>query len=230
MRFLILLLIVCSWLATLVVGILWALGVTLPFQPEPVTLLLGLFASGLSGVVRYFSIRLEGARDELEEEKFSTPVALAYGYVQNFLEPAITALLKEGGDPKLWVYIPESLAELEPQSRERILSRIRAKQYQKEFVNLSFEEGRSRDVLILTKSSGGNPIYFDFPNTLLTLTSLVDYKIESQGSSFSEKAKLELGRVYIEKFRDFLEKKCREKGISEWVGFTDAGLGFVEET
>ena len=230
MRILILSLIVFLWITTLVIAILWATGAKLPFRPEPVALLLGLFASGLTGVVRYFSIRLNYVSDELEEEKFSTPIALAYGYLQNFLEPAVTALLKEGGDLKLWIYMPDSLAELEPQSRERILSRIREKHYHNEFVNLCFEEGRSRDVLILTKSSGGNPVYFDFPNTLLTLTSLVDYKVESQGDSFSEEAKLKLGRIYIGKFKAFLEKKSQEKGLSDYVGFTDAQLGFLGES
>ena len=93
---------------------------------------------------------------------------------------------------------------------------------------IRYLQKRLPDLNVVRESPGGDSIYFDFPNSLLTLTSLIDYKVESKGDSFSAKAKLDLGQLYIEKFKSFVENQCHQKGIADYVEFTDSQLGFLE--
>ena len=76
------------WLSTLICAVFWATGVPMPFEPEPVTVILGLVSAALTGLVSEYA-------DALEKEEYSVSYALAYGYVINFLEPVITTILKK---------------------------------------------------------------------------------------------------------------------------------------
>lgn len=216
-------LLVLLWLGTLAVTLIWTLDVDVPFDPEPVTVLLGLASVAVTAVVSEYA-RL------LKREEYTAPYALAYGYVHNFVEPAITKLLASsppGEDVQFYIYIPDQLSDLSPRSVDRIVARVKGMGYRSEPVNLELEAGRARDILTLYRDGSDDKKYFDLPNTLLTLTSLVDYKIESKGESFDDEEKRKKGREYIKAFEEAVRKFIREKGIEEHVHFTDSSLTFL---
>lgn len=208
------------WLSTLICAVFWATSVPMPFEPEPVTVILGLVSAALTGLVSEYA-------DALEKEEYSVSYALAYGYVINFLEPVITTILKQrisGKRPQFYIYIPERLQELEPKSIDRTLARLREKNMITQSVNLELMEGRVRDVL--TISSESNHVYFDFPTTLLTLTSFIAYKSDSKKNSFGDEEKIKMGKVFIEKFQETVSKMLVERNLSEYVSFTGKDLEF----
>ena len=149
------------WLATFAVAICWLFWQDAPFDPEPITVVLGLVSTAVTTLLSEFSSRLE-------EEEFSLSYALAYGYVNNFVSPLITQLLKDlpkdSAAPRLYIYLPERLSELEPANIQRVIGRMRLKGFQDKVINLQFQEGRARDVLTVSQDNNA-PVYFDFPNT-----------------------------------------------------------------
>ena len=208
------------WLCTLVCAVLWATGVLLPFEPEPITVILGLVSAALTALMNEYA-------NALENEEYSVSYALAYGYVINFLEPVITAILKQtppGERPKFYIYLPERLQELEPKSIDRTLARLREKNMITQSINLDLAEGRVRDVL--TISMERNHVYFDFPTTLLTLNSFIAYKSDSKKDSFGDEEKLKLGKAFIQKFHETVSKMLDEKNLSAYVIFIGKDLEF----
>jgi hypothetical protein len=210
------------WLSTLVVALCWLFWKNAPFDPEPITVVLGLISTAVTALLSEFDSRLQ-------EEEFSLPYALAYGYVNNFVEPLISQLLKNiplgSPVPRLYIYVPERLSELEPRNIERVIGRIRMKSFEDKVVNLEFQEGRARDVLTVTQSNN-QKIYFDFPNTLLSLNSLVDYKMESRKNRFSDSIKEEMAKDYIVKFKQVIEKLIETKDLKDYVFFVNKDLNF----
>jgi len=206
------------WLLTFAAGIVWAFVKNPPFEPEPVTVLLGLISGAITGLLNEYSQRLT-------KEEFSTSYALAYGYINNFLEPAITELLKNEGRVQFFIYLPQRLDELEPRQIERTLIRMREKKFTNRTVTLEVNEGRPRDILLISKGLNDS-VYFDFPTTLLTLNSYIDYKIESKSGSFSDEDKVKLGVDFINKFKEALLKMIEVKGLKEFVRLTDKNLQF----
>lgn len=208
------------WLSTLICSALWASGVPLPFEPEPITVILGLVSAALTALINEYA-------QALEREEYSVSYALAYGYVIIFLEPVMTAILKQappGERPKFYIYIPERLQELEPKSIDRTLARLREKNMTTQSVNLDLAEGRVRDVLTISMES--NHVYFDFPTTLLTLNSFIAYKSDSKKNSFGDEEKLKLGQAFIQKFQETVAKMIEEKGLSDYVFFVGNSLQF----
>jgi hypothetical protein len=205
------------WVSTFVAALVWAFAKNPPFEPEPVTVLLGLISGAITSLLNEYSQRLK-------KEEFSTSYALAYGYVNNFLEPAITALLKNG---KLlfYIYIPELLSELEPKQIERTIAKMRERNFTNRTITLELNEGRPRDILLISKGPNDS-VYFDFPTTLLTLNSYVDYKVESRSGTFSQEQKIDLGKEFIKKFKEALVKMMESKGLNEFVRLTDKDLQF----
>jgi len=166
----------------------------------------------------------------LKEEEFSLPFALAYGYVNNFLEPLISQLLRDitpgSPRPSILIYVPENLSELEPANIERILGRLRVKSFQDKVVNLHFQGGRARDILTVKQNYRNEVFYFDFPNTLLSLNSLIEYKLESRKNSFSDSEREEMAHGYIEKFKQMMQKLINKKDLSDYVTFVNKNLEF----
>src|SRR5690606_31688554 len=166
----------------------------------------------------------------LEEEEFSLPYALAYGYVNNFVEPLISQLLKNiplgSPVPKLFIYIPEKLSELEPRNIERIIGRIRMKNFEDKVIHLEFQEGRARDMLTINQRGTGR-VSFDLPTTLLSLNSLIDYKLESRRNRFSDSIREEITKDYIQTFRQVIERLSQSKDLTDYVSFIgrDLNLG-----
>lgn len=223
---------VLLWGATAALTLLLVFGVDPGFDVGSATAFLGTLGTGMTAVVSYFGIQLRATRHELEEERYSTPMALAFGYVKNFLDPAVTALLDQSkghsGQVKIYIYIPEHLEELEPLSRQRILGRIRGANFQEEIIQLQFDSGRARDIITVTRTGDDHPRYFDFPTTLLTLTSLVDYKIATSTEPMGIKEREALGQQYIAKFRDYLLASVAKLNLAEHVQLTDKNLGFLD--
>lgn len=207
------------WLATVVAAVVWAFVPDPPFEPEPITVILGLVSGAATGLLNEYS-------KAIEEEEYSTVYALAFGYVNNFLEPLATQLMSQDKDPVINIFLPETLADLEPRSVERLMAEVR-KRYSSEVLKLELREGRARDVITIHKSSDPSlAILFDFPNTLLTLNALIDYKVESKKGQFSGKAREALGRKYIGIFRDTILRMAAEKGFGERVRFVNKDLQF----
>jgi hypothetical protein len=232
-----------QWAGNIIAGLLWAatlyavlahiLKWRMPYDqdPDPIAALLGLISTAVTALVGFFADSLRDHEEQLEEEKYSTPVALAYGYVNNFVEPLITRLMQQAGphadEVRLYIFIPDELADLEPAAVARAVARMRAKQFDTQVVHLQLDQGRPRDVLTVMKG-GGNTVYFDFPNTLLTLKTVVDYKVRSPKDTTPEKAKRELGTRFIQKFQKSVEEMVAEKHLGDYVKFTDKNLAFLD--
>ena len=215
-------LVVVLWLSMLAVAACWALDINIGVAHEPVTLVLGLVSAAVTGVL------LEYAR-LLDFEEYSTPRALAHGYVTNFLEPAITRLAEsKPGKPIVFhIYIPQQLEELEPRAIARTMTRIRENQYSSDIVHLDLEDGRARDVLTIFRDSKTDVEYFDFPGTLTTIASLVDYKMASRRDRSTDEQKAQLGRAYISEFEAEVRRLAESKGIADNTAFTDRDLAFL---
>src|SRR5690606_1310769 len=213
-------LIVILWLGTFVVALCWIFWKDAPFDPEPVTVVLGLISTAITAVLSEFGSRLE-------EEEFSLPYALAYGYVNNFVEPLISQLLKNiplgSPVPKLFIYIPEKLSELEPRNIERIIGRIRMKNFEDQVIHLEFQEGRGRDVRAITQRCNRR-VYCGFPDTLLSRDSLSDYKMESRRNRFSVSIRGEIAKDYIQKVRQGIEGLIQSKDLTDYVSFIGRDL------
>ncbi len=214
------LVLITLWLSTLIFALLWATGTSLPIDPEPITVILGLVSTAITTLMSEFV-------HALEKEEFSVSYALAYGYVINFLEPVITTILKQtppGKRPTFYIYMPERLQELETKSIDRTLARLREKNMITESINLDLTEGRVRDVLTISREQ--SQVYFDFPTTLLTLNSFIAYKSDSKKNSFGEEEKLKLGKSYIEKFQGTVSAMLDERNLSGYVSFIGKDLKF----
>jgi hypothetical protein len=210
------------WLSTLIVAICWIFWKNAPFDPEPITVVLGLISTAVTALLNEFDSRLE-------EEEFSLSYALAYGYVNNFLEPLISQLSKNilpgSPVPRLYIYLPESLSELEPRNIDRIIALLRSKNYHDKVVNLDFQEGRARDVLTVSHGDGAR-FYFDFPNTLLSLNSFIEYKIDSRKNRFADAEKEKIASEYIQKFRVVLEQLIDKRSLKPYIFFLNKELNF----
>jgi len=233
-----------DWAGNILVGVLWAATLyavlaklfkwRLPFDldPDGLSALLGLISTAVTALVAYFGDLLRTRDEQLEEEKYSTPLALAYGYVNNFVEPLVTRLLQQAGpqaaDVRLYIYIPDELADLEPAAVERTVARMRAKQFDTKVINLQLDQGRPRDVLTVM-GGGGKTLYFDFPNTLLTLKTVVDYKVHAakKEEGDPEQTKRELGARFIQRFQKSVEEMLAQKHLTEYVRLTDKNLDFL---
>lgn len=207
----------------LAVAIISLAGIELPFEAAPVLLLLGSMSATIILVI-------ESYESLLKKEEYSLAYALAYGYVNNFLEPVITSLLERpevNEDLTLYIYMPDRLTELTRDSITRTLQEVKSKGYRTESIKLDFERGRTRDVITIYKESDVR--YFDFPNTLMTLNSLIDYKLGGEKESFKEGARIEEGRKHINKFQKCVEEAIENRGMSKYIEITDRNLGFLTE-
>lgn len=194
------------WSATFILTLIWMFWKNPPFEPEPLTVALGLIATASSAILKQYA-------DKLEVEKFSIADALAVGYVNNFIEPLLTQLIKNNKIALLHIFIPDKLSDLYPKNIDRLLSELKERNLGNKTVNVELDEGRGvRDVLSVFNTNGDN-VYFDFPNTLLTLNPLISFKVESRRNSFNEKDKAVLGKLYISKFQETVKNLLAEKNL-----------------
>jgi len=211
--------------ATLAIAVVWVFGIDAPFDAEPALFLLGMVSTGTAGALSWVARRLE-------HEEYSLSYALAYGYVNNFVDPVITKLVrsaKPGEKIEFYIYIPHELEELSPRAIDRTVAKIRAADFSSDVVNLDLEEGRARDVMTVYRDGGGAVTYFDIPSTLTTVATLVDYRLESKGDERTGAARRsDVGRNYIQEFEKEVRRLIEERKLSEWVHYTDRELGFLE--
>ena len=206
---------VALWLGTLGAATVWVTMKNPPFDPEPVTVILGLVSTAVSALISEYA-------SALDQEKYSTSFALAYGYVSNFIDPVISQLISNSKEikPLLFIYMPQNLHELEVGNIKRVMAQIRGKQFSEKLITLNTGESRTRDLISILKDSG-QQFYFDFPTTLLTLNSLIDYKLHQRHNQLTRE---ELGKQYIIQFKQALDKMLKEKNLADFIKFTNKSL------
>ncbi len=161
----------------------------------------------------------------IESLEFSPAISLAHGYVNNFLEPAIGELSSKNGSFGLnfKIYIPNDLEELSDQQIERIKHQIQSKGFRLKEIKLKRKTGRPHDVLTIEKQEG-SVSYFDFPRTLLSLQSFIDYKIESARNESTDHKKQVLGKNLVEAFRSEVQRLIKKKNLENTVTFVGKSL------
>ena len=161
----------------------------------------------------------------IERLEFSPAISLAHGYVNNFLEPVIGELLSKSGFDSLnfKIYIPNDLEELSDQQIERIKHQIQSKGFRLKEIKLKRKTGRPHDVLTVEKQEG-SVSYFDFPRTLLSLQSYIDYKTESARNESTDLKKQSLGKNLVEAFRSEVQKLIKKKNLEKTVTFVGQSL------
>jgi hypothetical protein len=215
------------------VALAWVFNWPLPFdaEAEPITVVLGLVSTAGTALIGYFGVELRAREDQLAEEQYSMPMGLAYGYVHNFVTPLVRKLVRDAGEQgdqvKLYVFMPEDLEDLEEAAVDVTLAKIRARNYSTKVVKLELESGRPRDVLTVLKGAEAAQVYFDFPNTLLTLKPVVRYKVRSESNESSAAAERELGRRFIKRFQQAVEQEVAALKLTGHVALTDQHLSFL---
>ncbi len=204
------------WCSSFILALIWIFWSNPPFEPEPLTFAIGLISVASTAILKKYE-------DKLESEKFCTANALAVGYVNNFIEPLLTQLIKNNKDSILYIFIPEKLSDLYPKNIDRLVADLKGRNLSNKTINVKLDEGRGvRDIMTIVNANGDN-VYFDFPSTLLTLNILIDYKIESKKNSFNDEEKALLGKLYIEKFKETTKALLEEKNLfPKYVEFSNS--------
>lgn len=203
---------------TAIVIVFWLLKKAIP-KVENIDL------EALVTIVSFFAVTLNQLNRKLfERTEYSPADILALGYVNNFLLPVITQLKEDGiKNPSLCIYKPSKINELEASNIDAIKAELRNKNYLLQEVKLNLKQARARDILTIQKNEN-KQIYFDFPNTLLSLLNYIDYKAESKANSSPDKLKTDLGIILIAKFYKKVEELAKEKRIYLNIKFCDADL------
>lgn len=213
------------WFESAIFAIIWIFDIPFRYQPEPITVMLGLISVAVSGLANKYS-------HALDIEQYSVANVLAKGYVNNFVEPVMTQLMKDskgsGNKPLLYIFIPELLSELTPKSIDRLKAKLKTKGLSENTLKVKINEGRGvRDVMTVSNSNNKN-VYFDFPNTLFSLTDFVEFKMNSPKDSLNVDLKNKIGKEYIERFKKQLIESLQEKHLHpEYIRFTNFDLDIV---
>ena len=162
----------------------------------------------------------------LAEAEYSPAYALALGYVNNFIEPAITQLIEDGiNRPLLYIYKPEGISELYKPNIDRVKATIKNNSFELNELQLELKHGRARDILTIQKSKT-KLIYFDFPNTLLSLSAYIDFKIESKANQSTDTEKKEFTKLLLSKFYNKVDELLKEKNIQNNIKYCNKNLTF----
>lgn len=162
----------------------------------------------------------------LAEAEYSPAFALALGYVNNFIEPAITQIIENGiSKPLLYIYKPESIDELFETNIDRTKATIKNNSFELNELQLNLKHGRARDILTIQKSKT-KMVYFDFPNTLLSLSAYIDFKIVSKANATDDKQKKELTELLFKKFYDKVDELLKVKNLQNNIKYCDKNLLF----
>lgn len=208
------------WIGLLAFTAIWIFKIDFPYEPEPITVLLGFAVAAITTL----SSRYENA---IRAEKYSVANVLAQGYVINFVEPVVNQLLKDrpGQKIRFYIFVPSLLSELTPKSIDRWKLKMLSQGLKSDTEKVELSEGRGlRDVMTISKSDSKN-IFFDFPNTLYSLTNFVDYKLDSPKDSLDLVEKNRLGGEYIKKFKEQLIHDLTELHLyPDVVKLTDCDL------
>ena len=131
------------WAVLVVIGILYLRDWKSPSQPySQLAALLVLVSTAVIRWQTHVAKKLQAenekikeeeraAKEQLEVEQFSAPRALARGYFNNFVAPAVTRLLddkiKDAEDVRFYVFIPERLSDVEPDRVDNFKSEMERK-------------------------------------------------------------------------------------------------------
>jgi hypothetical protein len=203
-----------------------------PAKPyAPWAELLALFSSACIWLLKC----LKDARNELEEEKFSAPKALALGYLNNWVKPAIDFLLKqpESPDVRFYIFLPETLGQLEDVELQTTRAFIASQGYLVGKLPVTFSNGQGGSVETVTNATGTKTIYVDFPKTMKVLMNVVNLKVSSTEPS----AQAELERKLVRRFNEIVEAEVGKPEsflslhakiirIGQQVAFHDTPAGF----
>jgi hypothetical protein len=166
----------------------------------------------------------------IDIEQYSVPM---FGkYVNNFVEPVLTQLIKDSNSksdkPIFYIFIPELLSELTPKSIDRLKAKLKTKGLSDNILKVKINEGRGvRDVMTVSNSNNKN-VFFDFPNTLFSLTDFVEFKMNSPKDSLNVNLKNKIGKEYIERFKKQLIESLEEKHLHpDYIRFTNFDLDIV---
>jgi hypothetical protein len=163
----------------------------------------------------------------LKEAEYSPAYALALGYVNNFIEPVITQLLEDGiKKPLIYIYQPKSISELYKSNIDKTKAAIKNMQFDLTELQLNLKHGRARDILTIQKSKT-KKVFFDFPNTLLSLSAYIDYKTSSGANQFNDKEKTKLAEELFEKFYTKVTELTIHKNLNKYIKYCDKNLDFV---
>jgi hypothetical protein len=202
--------------------VLWAFKSVIE-EKFKLTFLIDLEA--LIAIITMFMVALNQLlRKLLEEAEYSPALALAVGYVNNFIFPVITQLKEEGNKkPKLCIYRPNHFDELTSNNVDRVKAELINKKYDLIEVNLKLKGARARDILTLNKKAKVHT-YFDFPNTLLSLYAYVDYKIGSRPNTSIDENKNELIGNLIEQFYLKVNELIQTNNLGNNITYCDKNL------
>jgi len=160
----------------------------------------------------------------LSEAEYSPAYALALGYVNNFLEPVITQLIEDGSNnPLIYIYKPKNLSELNEANIDRTKAAIKNMAFELEELQLNLKQGRARDILTIQKSKT-KKVFFDFPNTLSSLSAYIDYKSSSRANEFNDKEKDRITKMLFEKFYGKIDELTKQKNINTNIKYCDKAL------
>lgn len=163
----------------------------------------------------------------LTEAEYSPAYALALGYVNNFIEPVIAQLIEDGiKTPLIYIYRPKTISELYKTNIDKTKATIKNMQFDLTELQLNLKHGRARDILTIQKSKT-KKIFFDFPNTLLSLSAYIDYKTSSGANQFNDKEKVKLTEELFEKFYSKINDLTKEKNLEEYIKYCDKKLNFA---
>ncbi len=163
----------------------------------------------------------------LAEAEYSPAYALALGYVNNFIEPVIAQLIEDGiKTPLVYIYRPKTISELYKTNIDKTKATIKNMQFDLTELQLNLKHGRARDILTIQKSKT-KKVFFDFPNTLLSLSAYIDYKTSSGANQFNDKEKVKLTEELFEKFYSKVNDLAKEKNLDEYIKYCDKKLNFT---
>lgn len=163
----------------------------------------------------------------LKEAEYSPSYALALGYVNNFIEPVIAQLIEDGiRKPLIYVYRPKAISELYKTNIDKTKATIKNMQFDLTELQLNLKHGRARDILTIQKSKT-KKVFFDFPNTLLSLSAYIDYKTSSGANQFNDKEKMKLTEELFEKFYSKIDDLAAQKNLSNYIKYCDRNLDFT---
>jgi len=160
----------------------------------------------------------------LSEAEYSPAYALALGYMNNFIEPIIVQLIEDGvKTPIVYIYRPNSITELYKLNIDKTKATIRNMSFELTELQLNLRHGRARDILTIQKSKT-KKVFFDFPNTLLSLTSYIEFKCNSRKNELNNKEKEKITDSLLEKFYSKIDDLAESKNLKQNIKYCDQNL------
>lgn len=154
----------------------------------------------------------------VNELDHSVSNSLAFGYVENYLEPVITDLLQKNEHVKVCLYKPKYLEDLSHDNQARFKSRLHHIDLTVVVKVLKLRNGRNPDIHELINTEG-QILFFDFVNTLRSLNVQIEYKLALEKPKVYSIRRLALEESYIKAFYSKVTELVTKKGLLQHVKF-----------